>query len=213
MDDYEAECTIISKQYGVKDAQNLKEQVVLLGIISTVMPILLTKYPDLLALDSTGCHNSLNFPNTAFMVRSDKPHGRVIAIFISDKKTILVVDLMFESWLAINKWDLYLVAARKHFPNTQATILDAKKLQTAIEITSLVVAETIVSYFQKYWFYIWPDYKHNDCSIKINMLLESYFKKNMILHYRERYTKSLHSNLKKIDTSMCIDSGEIEREK
>ncbi|CAG8721874.1 6559_t:CDS:1, partial [Dentiscutata heterogama] len=97
IDDYEAEGTIISKQYGVKNTQNPKKQAVLLGITSTVMPILLTKYLDLLALDSTGHHNSLNFPNTAFMVRSDEPCGRVIATFISDKETILVVDLMFES--------------------------------------------------------------------------------------------------------------------
>ncbi|CAG8442984.1 17291_t:CDS:2, partial [Cetraspora pellucida] len=38
----------------------------------------------------------------------------------------------------------------------------------------------------------------------------SYFKKDMILHYRGRYTKSLHANLEKIGTSMCVDAGEIE---
>ena len=49
MDNYEAEGTAILKQYGVKDVQDPKEQAVLLGIVSTIMPALLTKYPDLLA--------------------------------------------------------------------------------------------------------------------------------------------------------------------
>ncbi|CAG8501140.1 8108_t:CDS:2 [Cetraspora pellucida] len=70
MNNYEAEGIIISKQYDVKDIQNSKKQAVLLDIISTVMPILLTKYLNLLALDSTSHCNSLNFPNTAFIVRS-----------------------------------------------------------------------------------------------------------------------------------------------
>lgn len=47
--------------------------------------------------------------------------------------------------------------------------------------------------------------------MKTNMLLESYFKKDMILHYRGRNTKSLHSNLEKIGTSMRVDAGEMER--
>lgn len=47
--------------------------------------------------------------------------------------------------------------------------------------------------------------------MKTNMLLESYFKKDMMLHYRGRYTKSLHSNLEKIGTSMSVDAGEMER--
>ncbi|RIB13747.1 hypothetical protein C2G38_2040712 [Gigaspora rosea] len=97
MDAHESENTVISKQYGVKDAQNAKEQAVLLGIASTIMPALLTKYPDFLGIDSTGCHNSLNFPNTAFMVRSNEPRGRIVATFVSDKETTPVVDLMFES--------------------------------------------------------------------------------------------------------------------
>ncbi|CAG8544557.1 10729_t:CDS:2, partial [Dentiscutata heterogama] len=50
IDNYEAEDIVISKQYA-----------------------LLTKYPDLLAIDSSSCRNGLNFPNTAFIVRSDKP--------------------------------------------------------------------------------------------------------------------------------------------
>ncbi|CAG8646878.1 1219_t:CDS:2 [Dentiscutata heterogama] len=33
----------------------------------------------------------------------------------------------------------------------------------------------------------------------------------MLLHYRERYTKSLHSNLEKIGSSMRVDAGEVER--
>ena len=57
----------------------------------------------------------------------------------------------------------------------------------------------------------WPDYKRNGCPMKTNMLLESYFKKDMTLHYRGRYTKSLHSDLEKISTSMRVDAGEIER--
>ncbi|CAG8509683.1 13176_t:CDS:2, partial [Racocetra fulgida] len=97
MDKYEIEGTIISKQYGVKGAQDPKEQAVLLGVASTIMPILLNKYPDFLAVDSTGRRNSLNFLNTAFMVRSNEPRGRIVAIFVSDKETISVVDLMFES--------------------------------------------------------------------------------------------------------------------
>ncbi|RIB30956.1 hypothetical protein C2G38_2151046 [Gigaspora rosea] len=43
------------------------------------------------------------------------------------------------------------------------------------------------------------------------MLLKSYFKKDMIIHYRGRYTKSLHSNLEKIGASMRVDAGEVER--
>ncbi|CAG8766077.1 405_t:CDS:2, partial [Cetraspora pellucida] len=166
-------------------------------------------------------------------------------------------------WLAINKWDPYLVATRKHFSNTQVvlcdwheadalkewftknlndqwlrdqifyqfrfvkqsrdleefdqrktTLTDAKKLQAATGITNIAIAETIASYFRKYWFGdwvdIWPDYKRDNCPMKTNMLLESYFKKDMILHYRGRYTKSLHSNLEKIATSIRVDSGEIE---
>ncbi|KAF0428036.1 hypothetical protein F8M41_005917 [Gigaspora margarita] len=73
------------------------------------------------------------------MVRSDEPHGRIIATFISDRETIPVVDLMFESliqysakndiqlnpkWLTLDKWDPYLVAAKKYFPNTQAILCD-----------------------------------------------------------------------------------------
>ena len=96
MDTYEKEGVVISKQYGIKDADNSKDQAVLLGIASAIMPELLSKYPDFLALDSTSRRNGLNFPNTAFMVRSDEPRGRIVATFISDKKTILVVDLMFE---------------------------------------------------------------------------------------------------------------------
>ena len=97
MDTHESKGTVIAKQYGVKDAQDSKDQAVLLGIASTIMPTLLTKYPDFLALDSTGRRNSLNFPNTAFMVRSDEPRGRIIATFVSDKEMTAVVDLMFES--------------------------------------------------------------------------------------------------------------------
>lgn len=96
MDTYEAEGVIISKQYGIKDAQNSKDQAVLLGVASTIMPKLLYKYPDFLALDSTSRRNSLNFSNTVFMVRSDEPRGRVLATFVSDKETIPVIDLMFE---------------------------------------------------------------------------------------------------------------------
>ncbi|CAG8812000.1 19211_t:CDS:1, partial [Racocetra fulgida] len=55
----------------------------------------------------------------------------------------------------------------------------------------------------------WPNYKRDGCPMKTNMLLESYFKKDMILHYRGRYTKSLHANLEKIGTSMHVDAGKI----
>jgi hypothetical protein len=96
MDIYEAQGTAISKQYGIKEAQDSQDQAVLLGIASTIMPELLCKYPDLLAIDSTGRRNGLNFPNTTFMVRSDEPRGRVVATFVSDKETIPVVDLMFK---------------------------------------------------------------------------------------------------------------------
>ncbi|CAG8536728.1 2900_t:CDS:2, partial [Dentiscutata heterogama] len=153
--------TVISKQYGTKNTQDPKEQAVLLGIASTIMPVLLTKYPDFLAVDSTGHRNCLNFLNTAFMVRSDEPCGRVVATFVSDKETIPIIDLMFESvnisvfsyrflldkiiilavlkfiqysvkngvqlnpkWLAMDKWDPYLAAARKHFPYTQVILCD-----------------------------------------------------------------------------------------
>ncbi|CAG8812646.1 4738_t:CDS:1, partial [Racocetra fulgida] len=89
--------TVISKQYSVKDAQDPKDQAVLLGVAFTIMPTLLTKYPDFLFVDSTGRRNSLNFLNTAFMVRSNEPRGRIVATFVSDKETIPVVDLMFNS--------------------------------------------------------------------------------------------------------------------
>ncbi|CAG8726094.1 16773_t:CDS:2, partial [Cetraspora pellucida] len=135
-----AEKTVISKQYSVKNTQDSKEQAVLLGIVSTIMLVFLTKYPDFLTLDSTSCHNSLNFSNTAFMVRSDEPCGQVVATFVSNKETIPVVDLMFES-----------------------------KLQAAIEITSLVVAETITSYFQKYWFGDWDTWIVSQFYINANI--------------------------------------------
>ncbi|CAG8586038.1 19857_t:CDS:2, partial [Racocetra persica] len=127
MDKYKGEGTVISKQYGIKNAQDPKEQAILLGIASTIMLALLTKYLDLLAVDST-------------------------TIFVNDKETIPVINLMFESWLAMDKWDPYLVAARKYLPNTQTIIIDVKKLQIAARIASLAVAETIASYFRKYWF-------------------------------------------------------------
>ncbi|RIB11513.1 hypothetical protein C2G38_2042613 [Gigaspora rosea] len=229
IDTYESEGTVISKQYGVKDAQNPKEQVVLLSIASTIMPTLLTKYPDFLALDSTGRCNGLNFPNTAFMVRSDEPYGRIAATFISDKETIPVIDLMFESeWFTKNLNDQWIRDQRfyqfrfvkhsrdqKEFDQQKITIMAAKVFQSAIGITNLVIAETVTSYFQTHWFGdwvdTWPDYKHNGCPMKTNMLLESYFKKDIVLHYRGRFTKSLHSSLEKISTSMRVDAGEIDR--
>ncbi|KAF0531640.1 hypothetical protein F8M41_011838 [Gigaspora margarita] len=107
-----AQGVVISKEYGIKSAKNSQDQIVLLRIASPIMLQLLCKYPDLLAVDSTSCRNGLNFPNTVFIVRSDKPHGRVAATFISDKETITVANAMFER-------DPYLVTARKHFPNTQ----------------------------------------------------------------------------------------------
>lgn len=139
MDTYEIEGVVISKQFGIKDSKDPKEQAVLLGITSTIMPKLLTKYPDLFVVDSTGHHNCLNFLNTAFMVRSDEPRGRIIATFVNDRKKIPVIDLMFESliqysakndvqlnpkWLTMDKWDPYLTAAKKHFPNTQPILCD-----------------------------------------------------------------------------------------
>ena len=96
MDTYEAEGIVISKQYGVKETQNPQDQAVLLGIVSTIMSTLLHKYPDLLGIDSTGCRNGLNFPNTAFMVHSDELHGRIVTTFISDKETTPVVEIMFK---------------------------------------------------------------------------------------------------------------------
>jgi len=72
MNTYENEGTAISKQYGIKDADESKDQAVLLGVASTIMPELLYKYPDFLSVDSTSHHNGLNFSNTAFMVRSNE---------------------------------------------------------------------------------------------------------------------------------------------
>ncbi|CAG8512333.1 5350_t:CDS:1, partial [Dentiscutata heterogama] len=60
------------------------------------MPILLNKHPVFLAIDSTSYRNSLNLLNIVFMVRSDEPHSQIVAIFVSDKKIIPVVDLIFE---------------------------------------------------------------------------------------------------------------------
>ena len=96
MNTYENEGTAISKQYGIKDADESKDQAVLLGVASTIMPELLYKYPDFLSVDFTSHRNGLNFPNTTFMVRSNEPRGRIVATFISDKETIPVVDLMFK---------------------------------------------------------------------------------------------------------------------
>ncbi|CAG8568436.1 2474_t:CDS:2, partial [Racocetra fulgida] len=119
MDTYEAEGVAILKQYGIKNTQDPKEQAVLLGIASTIMPTLLTKYSDLLAVDSTGHH-------------------------------------------------------QKEFDERKVIILDAEKLQNAIGIMN-------------------------------------YFKKDMLIYYQERYTKSLHANLEKIRTSMHVDAEEIKR--
>jgi len=96
MNSLEDKGTAISKQYGIKNADESKDQAVLLGVASTILPELLCKYPDFLALDSTSRRNGLNFPNTAFMVRSNEPRGRIVATFISDKETIPVINLMFE---------------------------------------------------------------------------------------------------------------------
>ncbi|CAG8645144.1 8726_t:CDS:10, partial [Ambispora gerdemannii] len=49
MNTYEIEGTVISKQYGIKYTQDPKDQAVLLGVVSTIMPELLDKYPDFLA--------------------------------------------------------------------------------------------------------------------------------------------------------------------
>ncbi|KAF0411274.1 hypothetical protein F8M41_008209 [Gigaspora margarita] len=211
MDKFEVEGTVILKRYGVKDAEDPKKQAVLLGVASTIMPILLTKYPDLLAIDSTGCHNSLNFPNTAFMVRSNEPHADALKEWFTKN--------LNDQWLRDRVFYQFRFVKRsqdqEEFDQQKTTLLDAKKLQAATGIAKLAVAETIVSYFRKYWFGdwvdTWPDYKRDGCPMKTNMLLESYFKKDMILHYRGRYTKSLHSNLEKIATSMHVDSREVER--
>ena len=72
MNTYENEGTAISKQYEIKDADESKDQTVLLGVALTIMPELLYKYPDFLSVDSTSRRNGLNFPNTAFMVRSNE---------------------------------------------------------------------------------------------------------------------------------------------
>ncbi|RIB07441.1 hypothetical protein C2G38_2214449 [Gigaspora rosea] len=106
MDPHESEGTVISKQYGVKDTQDPKEQAVLLGIASTIMPTLLTKYPDFLAVDSTGRRNDT----------SRQPDVRISGI----KNDVQLNP----KWLAMDKWDPYLTAARKHFPNTQVVLCD-----------------------------------------------------------------------------------------
>ncbi|CAG8637238.1 8413_t:CDS:2, partial [Ambispora gerdemannii] len=59
----------------------------------------------------------------------------------------------------------------------------AKKFQAAIGSTFLITAEAIASYFQVYWFGKWVG----------------------------RNTKSIHSNLEKISTSMRVDAREMER--
>ncbi|RIB17966.1 hypothetical protein C2G38_2037297 [Gigaspora rosea] len=152
MDNYETEGVVISKQYGIKNAQDSKEQAVLLGIMFMIMPALLTKYPDLLAVDSTGCRNSLNFPNTALW---------------SDQMT---------PWSNIN----------------------AKKLQAAAGIANLAVAETIASYFRKYWFGDWVDFggektnlpQHQNYNVKKKwMKWENFYTKKILLkvqHYKNR---------------------------
>ncbi|CAG8779824.1 391_t:CDS:2, partial [Racocetra persica] len=121
IDNYKVKGTVISKQYSVIDIQDSKEQAVLLGVVSTIVLVLLTKYPDFLEIDSTGHHNGLNFPNIVFMIRLNKLCGQVVAIFINDKETIPVVNLMFE----------------------QTTLIDTKKLQVTTGIANLVIAETI----------------------------------------------------------------------
>ncbi|CAG8692948.1 1324_t:CDS:2, partial [Dentiscutata heterogama] len=122
MDTYESEGTVILKQYGVKDAQDPKNRQCFL-------------YPDFLALDFTGCRNSLNFPNMAFMIRSDEPRGQIVATFVSNKEMIPVVNLMFDQ-------------DQEEFDQWKITILDAKEFQSAIRITNLVIAETVTSYFR-----------------------------------------------------------------
>ncbi|CAG8747087.1 12359_t:CDS:1, partial [Cetraspora pellucida] len=72
MDNYEAKSMVISKQYSVKDIQGSKQQAMLLGVAFTIMLDLLIKYSDFLTVDSTDHHNSLNFLNITFMVRSDE---------------------------------------------------------------------------------------------------------------------------------------------
>ncbi|CAG8672888.1 1920_t:CDS:2, partial [Ambispora gerdemannii] len=139
MNTYEKERIVISKQYGIKDADNSKDQAVLLGIASTIMLELLSKYPDFLAVDSTNRRNSLNFPNTAFMIRLDESRGQIVATFISNKEIIPVVSLMFEQY---QKWH-----------STELSMVSYG--QAATGIISLATAETIISYFQVYWFDDW----------------------------------------------------------
>ncbi|RIB17636.1 hypothetical protein C2G38_2037571 [Gigaspora rosea] len=103
-----------------------KKQAVLLGIASTIMPVFLNKYSDFLAIDSTGRRNSLNFPNTAFMVRSDEPRDDTITlVFLKFIQHSIKNSIELNpKWLAIDKWDPYLAAARKHFPNMQVVLCD-----------------------------------------------------------------------------------------
>ncbi|RIB07415.1 hypothetical protein C2G38_2147582 [Gigaspora rosea] len=72
-------------------------------------------------------------------------------------------------WLAMDKWEPYLAAARKHFSKTQVILCnwhrDAKELQAAIRITNLAVAETIVSYFRRYWFGDWVEIDQNTWNV------------------------------------------------
>ncbi|KAF0399869.1 hypothetical protein F8M41_009650 [Gigaspora margarita] len=120
MNTYDAEGVAISKQYGIKNTQDPKEQAVLFSIASTIMSTLLIKYSDLLAIGRT--------------------HGRIIATFISDRETIPVVNLIFKS---------------EEFDERKVTILDAKKLQTAVGIMKLDTVRVITSYFRTHWFGDW----------------------------------------------------------
>ncbi|RIB25811.1 hypothetical protein C2G38_2030739 [Gigaspora rosea] len=143
MDAYETEGVVISKQFGIKDSKDPKEQAVLLGITSTIMPKLLTKYPDLLAVDSTGCCNCLNFPNTAFMVKLDKPCADALKEwFTKNLNDQWIIDRVFYQFRFVKR-----SGDQEEFDQRKATLLNAEKLQTAIGNLTLDATRIIISYF------------------------------------------------------------------
>jgi hypothetical protein len=92
----EEEDLAICSQFGDLSSSSSQDNAVIFGLASPAFAGLVTKYPTLLAIDATSRRNSLNFPNTAVMVRSDEPHGRLLGCFVTDKDNTAVVDRIFE---------------------------------------------------------------------------------------------------------------------
>ncbi|RIB18925.1 hypothetical protein C2G38_2036498 [Gigaspora rosea] len=198
MDTYEAEGVAISNQYSIKNAQDPKEQAVLLGIASTIMLTLLTKYSDLLA------QLKKYFPNTQAILYDWHEADALKEWFTKNLNDQWLRDRIFYQFRFIKR-----SRDQEEFDERKVNILDAEKLQAAIGIMKLDTVRVITSYFRTHWFGDWhaaaelddDDVQHAAAELDDDDDVQN----------ARRYTKSLHANLEKIRMSMRINAREIER--